>query len=63
MLSQYGRVVPGLGVRGEDVPGAVYMVIGDEKQMKLYEEYLKSVVGPDTKLHRIYGRDFWQFGK
>jgi len=35
------------------------MVIGDEKQMKLYEEYLKNVEGPDTKLHRVYGRDFW----
>jgi hypothetical protein len=62
MLPQYARVVPGLGVRGEDVPGAVYMVIGDEKQMKLYEDYLKSVAGKDTKLYRIYGRDFWQFG-
>ncbi len=63
MLPQYGRVVPGLGVRGQDVAEAVYLVIGDEKQMKLYEDYLKSVAGADTKLYRIYGRDFWQLGK
>ncbi|MBS2009670.1 MAG: hypothetical protein JST01_21630 [Cyanobacteria bacterium SZAS TMP-1] len=62
MLPQYGRVVPGLGVKGEDVPDAVYMVIGDDKQLKLYEEYLKTVAGADTKLHRVYGRDFWVFG-
>ena len=61
MLAQYGRVVPGLGVRGEDVEGAVYMVIGDEKQVKLYEEYLKSVAGPETRLYRIYGRDYWSW--
>jgi len=63
MLPQYGRVVPGLGVKGADVADAVYMVIGDEKQMKLYEDYLKSVEGPDTTLHRVYGRDFWLFEK
>jgi hypothetical protein len=63
MLAQYGRVVPGLGVHGKDVPDSVYVVIGDEKQMKLYEEYLKAVEGPETHLYRIYGRDFWHFDK
>jgi len=62
ILPQYGKLVPGLGVQQGEVPDSVYMVVGDDKQMKLYEEYLKATVGPDVKLHRIYGRDFWQFG-
>jgi hypothetical protein len=59
MLPQYGKVIPGLGVRAADLPGATKLAIGDEKQLTLYEDYLKSVEGPDTKLYRIWARDFW----
>lgn len=59
MLPEYGKVIPGLGVKGADVAGATHLAIGDEKQLSLYEDYLKSLEGPDTKVYRLWGRDFW----
>jgi Zn-dependent M16 (insulinase) family peptidase len=56
----YERVLPGYGKnKGRDVAGANYFVIGAEKQMSAYENYLKAVEGADTKLYRLYPRDFW----
>jgi len=55
----YERVFPGYGMKGKDVAGSNYFVIGPEKQMTAYEAYLKSVEGADTKLYRLYPRDFW----
>ena len=55
----YARVLPGYGIKGKDVAGANYFVIGAEKQMSAYEAYLKSAEGADTKLYRIYPRDYW----
>lgn len=55
----YGRVLPGFNVKGKDVAGANYFAIGAEKQMAAYEAYLKSAEGADTKLYRIYPRDYW----
>ncbi|MEO6820818.1 MAG: hypothetical protein ABI204_13885, partial [Ginsengibacter sp.] len=55
----YEKVLPGYGIKSKGVPGATYFVIGPEKQMAAYEAYLKSVEGNDTKLYRLYPRDFW----
>ncbi len=55
----YERVFPGYGMRGKDVAGSNFFVIGPEKQMAAYEAYLRSVEGADTKLYRLYPRDFW----
>jgi hypothetical protein len=38
-------------------------VIGPEKQMAAYQDYLKSAVGRDATLHRLYPRDFWLTAK
>ena len=43
----------------KDVAGASYFVIGSEKQMAASEAYLKSTQGADTRLYRLYPRDFW----
>lgn len=59
----YERILPGYGVKGRDVPGATYFVIGAEKQMIAYEAYLKSAEGADTKLYLLYPRDFWMTAK
>ena len=59
----YERVFPGYGMKGKDIAGANFFVIGAEKQMTAYEAYLKSVEGPDTKLYRLYPRDFWMVVK
>jgi hypothetical protein len=55
----YERVFPGYGMKGRDIAGRNFFVIGPEKQMTAYEAYLKSVDGADTQLYRLYPRDFW----
>jgi Zn-dependent M16 (insulinase) family peptidase len=55
----YEKILPGYGIPSKDVPGGSFFVIGPEKQMVAYEAYLKSVNGADTKLYRLYPRDFW----
>jgi Zn-dependent M16 (insulinase) family peptidase len=55
----YGKVLPGYGPPESEVPGAIPFVIGPEKQFESYESYLKSVEGADTKLYRLYPRDYW----
>ena len=52
-------VLPGLGPKKSTVKDGVYFVIGPEKQFAAWEEYLKSVESPDTKVYRLYPRDFW----
>ncbi|MBA3242050.1 MAG: hypothetical protein H0T60_12555 [Acidobacteria bacterium] len=55
----YARILPGYGVKAADVAGGIYYVIGPEKQLNAYEEYLKTVEGPGARLYRIYPRDYW----
>jgi hypothetical protein len=52
----YAKVLPGLGKLD---PDGEYFVIGPDKQLAAYEEYLRSAVGKDATLVRIYPRDFW----
>jgi Zn-dependent M16 (insulinase) family peptidase len=59
----YELILPGYGIKGKDVKGANYFVIGSEKQMSAYEAYLKSVEGAETRLYRLYPRDFWMASK
>ncbi|MBA2526516.1 MAG: hypothetical protein H0V18_12165 [Pyrinomonadaceae bacterium] len=59
MARVYARILPGLGVKGRDVEGGIYYVIGPEKQLRAYEEYLKTMEGSSVRLHRIYPRDYW----
>ncbi|MDT7777892.1 MAG: hypothetical protein QOC99_404 [Acidobacteriota bacterium] len=59
MNNVYARVLPGFGTKARDVEGGVFYVIGPEKQLTAYEQYLKTVEGPDARLYRIYPRDYW----
>jgi len=59
MAAVYARVLPGYDPQLKSVPGAVYFVIGPEKQFAAYDAYLKSRLGNDTRLYRLYPRDFW----
>ncbi|HEY9722473.1 MAG TPA: hypothetical protein V6D47_10680 [Oscillatoriaceae cyanobacterium] len=63
MPEVYGEVLPGLDEKAKDVKGAIYFVIGPEKQMSLYEGYLKQTEGDGAKLYRLYPRDFWDTGR
>jgi Zn-dependent M16 (insulinase) family peptidase len=67
MESTYGEVLPGYGPTAKDVaktkPDLMNFVIGPEKQILGYEEYLKRVEDPNVKLVRLYPRDYWQVEK
>ena len=52
----YGRVLPGFGPAVAD---GVYFVIGPDKQLAAYQDYLHAAVGKAATLHRLYPRDFW----
>ncbi|HVR40054.1 MAG TPA: hypothetical protein VMU84_13235, partial [Thermoanaerobaculia bacterium] len=55
----YGRFLPGYNVKGADVADAVFFTIGPDKQQDAWERYVKGADGADTKLYRLYPRDFW----
>jgi Zn-dependent M16 (insulinase) family peptidase len=56
----YAKFLPGYGgVKGKDVAGAVYFTIGPDKQLDAWEAYLKNAEGAETRLVRLYPRDFW----
>ncbi|MDT7808894.1 MAG: hypothetical protein QOJ70_2707 [Acidobacteriota bacterium] len=59
MNTVYARILPGFGTKASDVKGGVFYVIGPEKQLTAYEQYLKTVEGPDVRLYRVYPRDYW----
>ncbi len=52
----YGKVLPGYG---KLAPEGVYFVIGPDKQLAAYQDYLHATVGKDATLYRLYPRDFW----
>ena len=52
----YGKVLPGLGAPD---PAATYFVIGPQKQLDAYADYLHAAVGKPATLFRLYPRDFW----
>ena len=49
----YGRFIPGYNVKTSS------FVIGPDKQLDAWQEYLKEVEGPESRLYKLYGRDFW----
>ena len=59
MIPQYARVIPGLTPESAQDKNGIYMIIGNDAVMKQYEAYLKSVKSKNTKLHVLYGRDYW----
>ena len=59
MKDVYDDVLPGYGVRSSEVMNGVFFTIGPERQLSLYEDYLKSIDGDDAELQRLYPRDFW----
>jgi Zn-dependent M16 (insulinase) family peptidase len=54
----YGSVLPGYGPR-TDSTDAVYFVIGPEAQLEAWERHLKTIEGEETRVVRLYPRDFW----
>jgi len=54
-----GRVLPGVGPRSRDVEDGVFFTIAPEPMLATWERYVQDREGPDERVHRIYGRDFW----
>lgn len=57
--SVYGTVLPGYGPPSAEVEGAVYYVIGPDKQLDRWQEYLHRTEGDEATLYRLYPRDYW----
>ncbi len=62
MESTYGKVLPGYGITStKPDPATTYFVIGPDKQLTAWEDYLKATYKDPkiAKLYRLYPRDFW----
>jgi Zn-dependent M16 (insulinase) family peptidase len=63
MPGTVGRVLPGYGPKAATVDDGVFYVIGPDEQIEKYEEYLETVDGSGTQVHRLYPRDYWMVGE
>jgi hypothetical protein len=55
----HARLLPGYDAQGLDRRSGSFFVIGPDKQLDAWEQYLRAVEEPGTHLQRLYGRDFW----
>lgn len=55
----HAGMIPGYAEKAPAVADGTYMVIGPDKQLDAWEQYLKATEGEKAKLYRLYGRDFW----
>ncbi len=53
----YGPIVPGYGPKAKDVPGAIYFLIGNEKQFRSLEADVQA--REDERVYKLYPRDYW----
>jgi Zn-dependent M16 (insulinase) family peptidase len=53
----YGRILPGYGTKAKDVPGAVYYLIGNEKQFQSLNADTQA--REDERVYKLYPRDYW----
>ena len=57
MDAVYAKLLPGYGGKAKDVPGAVYFIIGNEKQFKAMDADVQ--VREDEHVYKLYPRDYW----
>jgi len=53
----YGRIMPGYGPKAKDTPGAVYFIIGNDKQFRAMDTDVQ--VREDEHVYKLYPRDYW----
>jgi Zn-dependent M16 (insulinase) family peptidase len=53
----YGPIVPGFGVKAKEVSGAVYYLIGNEKQFQSLDGDVQN--REDEHVYKLYPRDYW----
>src|SRR5579884_252127 len=56
----YGTVFPGYGPKARDVPGAVYFIIGADRQFAALNAEVQR--REDEHVFRLYPRDYWLVG-
>jgi hypothetical protein len=58
----HARFLPGYDASGLDTAHGSFFVIGPERQLSAWEQYLQATAAPGARplaLQRLYGRDFW----
>lgn len=53
----YGKLLPGYGPKAKDVPGAIYYIIGADRQFKALDAEVQN--REDEHVWRLYPRDYW----
>jgi hypothetical protein len=53
----YGQLMPGYGPKAKETPGAVYYIIGNDKQFRAMDADVQ--VREDEHVYRLYPRDYW----
>lgn len=53
----YGEMLPGYGPHAKDVPGAVYFIIGNQKQFSAMDSDVQA--REDEHVYKLYPRDYW----
>ena len=53
------QALPGIGPPSRDAKGGVFLTIAPEPMLARWQEYLKEHEGHETRVYRVYGRDFW----
>jgi Zn-dependent M16 (insulinase) family peptidase len=53
----YGQMLPGYGPKAKDVPGAIYYIIGNQKQFSAMDSDVQA--REDEHVYKLYPRDYW----
>lgn len=53
----YGQMMPGYGPKAQETPGAVYYIIGNDKQFRAMDSDVQN--REDEHVYRLYPRDYW----
>lgn len=53
----YGPIIPGYGPKAKDVPGAMYYLIGNDKQFQSLDKDVQT--REDEHVYKLYPRDYW----
>jgi Zn-dependent M16 (insulinase) family peptidase len=53
----YGKLLPGYGPKARNTPGAVYFVIGNDKQFTAMDADVQT--REDEHVYKLYPRDYW----
>ncbi len=57
----YGKIMPGYGPKAKETFGAVYYIIGNDKQFRAMDTDVE--VREDEHVYKLYPRDYWLIGK